>query len=389
MKLAILGTRGIPARYGGFETFAEKLATYLARRGVSVTVFCPSGTRKPDCMYLGVTLKYVKSPRLGSFSETAWDLQCLWRARREYDVVYMLGVGAGFAAWIPRVYGATVWINSDGVEWKRRKWTLLQRAYLAAAEAMSVLFATRIIADADAIAEYLQKRYPGLRKVSTITYGADIPAGHPRAELLKEWSLNPESYYLVVCRLEPENHIVEIVEGFERSKSHRHLVILGDIENHNSFVKKLLCHKSDRIRFLGTVYDRDKLSALRFYACAYLHGHSVGGTNPSLLEAMACSNLVIAHDNLFNREVLGDCGLYWSTREDVASTVDAVDELRVNAGRLRKMAKEIIRTRYTWERVADTYLAALYDAGHARAVAGPEAGQYDVIGPGSRVTEER
>lgn len=388
IRLAILGTRGIPARYGGFETFAEQLATSLAQRGVNVTVFCPASSPIPDLTYLGATLRYVKSPRLGSFSETVWDVQCLWRARREFDVVYMLGVGAGFAAWIPRLYGAKVWINSDGVEWKRRKWTWPQRAYLAAAEAMSVLFATKIIADADSIAEYLRKRYPGLKKLSTIAYGADIPVQEPRKELLDKWGLKPGSYYLVVCRLEPENHILEIVEGFQRSKSRKQLVILGDIGNGNSYVKELLRHKSDQIRFLGAVYDRAALSALRSYACAYLHGHSVGGTNPSLLEAMACSNLVIAHDNPFNREVLGDCGLYWSTREEVASMVDAVDESRVSASQRRKMAAEIVRTRYTWNKIAGSYLAALQEARNAAVVTRPIGEQYEVAVSGPRVTQE-
>ncbi len=371
MKLAILGTRGIPAQYGGFETVAEKLATHLVARGVSVTVFCPANLPKPDSTYQRITLKYVKSPRLGSFSETIWDVLCLWKARLGYDVVYMLGVGAGFAAWMPRLYGAAVLVNSDGLEWKRRKWSWAQRAYLAFAEAMSVLFATRIIADASAIAEYLCKRYPKLRKVSTIGYGADIPSIQPTYELLNNWNLEPGSYYLVVCRLEPENHVLEIVEGFELSKSTRQLAILGDIDNHNWYTRLLHSHRSDRIRFLGTVYDQDKLTTLRISACAYLHGHSVGGTNPSLLEAMACSNLVIAHDNPFNREVLGDCGLYWSTREEVASKVEAVDELRVNAGNRKMMAREIIRTRYSWERICDAYLEELHEARQSGAAARP------------------
>jgi len=385
MKLAILGTRGIPARYGGFETFAEQLAIDLTKRGIGVTVFCPARFNKPDTIHLGITLKYIKSANLGSFSETVWDVRCLWMARREFDLVYMLGVGAGFAAWIPRMYGVTVWVNPDGLEWKRKKWTWLQRAYLAAAETMSVLFSTRIIADADAIAEYLRKRYSGLKKVSTIAYGADIPVRTPRKELLKEWSLNPRSYYLVVCRLEPENHILEIVEGFEKSKSSRRLVILGDTERHNSYVQSILRHKGDRIRFLGTVYDREELNALRFHACAYFHGHSVGGTNPSLLEAMACSSLVIAHDNPFNREVLGDCGLYWSTRDEIASIVNAVDELNVNADSRRKMAVEIIRTRYTWEQTTNAYVAALNDVGQIRDATSAR----DKTLPESRVIQER
>lgn len=389
MKLAILGTRGIPAQYGGFETFAERLATSLTRRGVTVTVFCPASFPKSDARHLGITLKYVKSFYLGSLSETIWDARCLWLARRDYDVVYMLGVGAGFAAWIPRMYGATVWVNPDGLEWKRKKWSWLQRVYLAAAETMSVLFATRIIADADAMAEYLRKRYHGLRKVSTIAYGADVLARKPRQELLAEWNLKPEGYYLVVCRLEPENSILEIVEGFEQSKSQKELVILGNIEKSNSYVQTLLRHKSDRIRFLGTIYDRVELGSLRFYACAYLHGHSVGGTNPSLLEAMACSNLVIAHDNPFNREVLGDCGLYWSTREEVASIVDAVDESRVNADCRKRLAIEIVCTRYTWDQITNAYLAVLHDACHAKDVAGPIEGQLEVNARVSGLREER
>jgi len=389
VSLAILGTRGIPARYGGFETFAEQLASCLVQRGVSVTVFCPTASGKPDHTYLGATLRYVKSPRLGCFSETVWDVRCLWRARREFDVVYMLGVGAGFAAWIPRLYGATVWINTDGVEWKRRKWRWPQRAYLAVAEALSVLFATRIIADADSITKYLRERYPGLRKLSTIAYGADIPAHEPHRELLDKWELKAGTYYLVVCRLEPENHILEIVEGFKQSKSRKLLVIIGDIRNNNSYVQSLLRHQSEQILFLGTIYDQAVLRAFRSYACAYLHGHSVGGTNPSLLEAMACSSLVIAHDNAFNREVLGDCGLYWSTRQDVASMLDAVDESRVNARHRKKSAAEIIRSRYTWSQIANSYLAALEEVHSVVAATQRRKAQYEVAVPVARVSQER
>ena len=362
IRLAILGTRGVPARYGGFETFAEQLATRLVSRGVDVTVYCPADTPKSDATYQGVTLRYILSPALGAFSEVVWDVKCFWNARRDFEVVYMLGVGAGFAAWIPRLFGAAVWINSDGMEWKRTKWSLLQRMYLAVAEAASVLFASRIVADADTIAEYLRDRYPGVKKISTIAYGADIPATTPERQILNEWKLNPDGYYLIVCRLEPENNVYEILEGFERAKSSLPLVVLGNVENPNAYVRKLLEFGSDRIRFAGTLFDRDRLNALRYYARAYFHGHSVGGTNPSLLEAMACSNLVIAHDNPFNREVLGDSGLHWSTSDDLASIVKAVDGLRVNANWRGKKAAEIVRSRYQWDHIADVYLGLLKDA---------------------------
>ncbi|MGD0095166.1 MAG: DUF1972 domain-containing protein [Terracidiphilus sp.] len=361
MRLAILGTRGIPARYGGFETFAEMIATSLAAFGVDVTVFCPAPSQRHDATYRGVTLKYVVSLRLRSLSETVWDVLCFWKARKGYDVVYMLGVGAGFAAWIPRLHGAAVWINPDGLEWKRKKWMWLQRMYLAAAEALSVRFATRIIADSEAIAEYLREKYEKEKKITTISYGAVIPARPPDRALITKWRLSLRSYYIVVCRLEPENHVLEIIEGFEASRSSRQLVIVGDIGKHTSYIQGLVRHQSNQVRFLGTIYDKDELSALRYYACAYVHGHSVGGTNPSLLEAMACSSLVMAHDNPFNREVLGACGLYWSTPRGVTAMINAVDELHVDADTRRKQAVEIIRCQYTWEQVTTAYADALQD----------------------------
>ncbi len=365
MKLAILGTRGIPARYGGFETFAEQLAIRLARSGIDVAIFCPTNCRKNDVSYQGVTLKYIKSPPLGKFSEMIWDAVCFWVARRDFDVVYMLGVGGGFAAWIPRIFGSAVWINPDGIEWKRAKWTLAQRAYLAIAEALSVLFATRIVADAAAIEEYLRKRYRGLKKISTIAYGADIPFEKPKQELIEEWGLKPDGYYIVVCRLEPENHIVEMIEGYNRSNSSLPLIILGNIENPNAYVRTILLHRSERVRFEGTVFNKEKLIALRYYARAYLHGHSVGGTNPSLLEAMACSNLVIAHDNPFNREVLGDSGLYFATRNELTCIINSLDCNLIEANVLRQKAPKIINARYLWDQIADAYIDLLESTGRA------------------------
>ena len=160
IRLAILGTRGIPARYGGFETFAEELATRLLEHGVNVTVFCPAPSPKSDETYRGVTLKFVKFPKLGKYSEMFWDARCFCVASRGFDVVYMLGLGGAFAAWVPRLFGSDVWVNTDGIEWKRTKFNWPQRTYLAFAEALSVLFASRVIADAASIAAYLRDRYP-------------------------------------------------------------------------------------------------------------------------------------------------------------------------------------------------------------------------------------
>jgi len=363
-KLAILGTRGIPARYGGFETFAEQLSTRLAGMGVDVSVFCPASARKGADSYRGVTLKFVKFPNLGKYSEMFWDALCFCVVRRRFDVVYMLGLGGAFMAWVPRLFGVAVWINTDGIEWKRTKFTWPQRAYLAAAEAMSVLFASRIVADAAAIAEYLRSRYPGIRKkICTIAYGAEIPAESPLEELIEEWNLTPRAYYIVVSRLEPENHVLEIIEGFEQANSRLPLIIVGSIAAPNEYVRRLLTRRSARIQFLGAIYDSRKLTALRFHSHAHIHGHSVGGTNPSLLEAMACSSLVIAHDNPFNREVLDDCGLFFRNNKELAAAVNHIDMREVDPAILGKRATERIRKHYQWDQVADSYLDLLKATG--------------------------
>ena len=251
-KIAILGTRGIPAHYGGFETFAERLATRLAARGVDVTVFCPTPFPKDNERFHGVTLKFVRFPELGKYSEMVWDGRCFCEARRGYDVVYMLGLGGAYAAWV-RFFGAEVWVNTDGVGWERTKFNWPQRAYLAIAEALSVLFATRVIADSGAIAAYLRRRYPGLKRVSTIAYGADIPSERPHETLIEEWGLEPDGYYIIVCRLEPE--ITWLTMGVcsrtphpDNSRQYR---------QPESLRPDTPARRGDRIRFLGTVYNRE------------------------------------------------------------------------------------------------------------------------------------
>jgi len=295
----------------------------------------------------------------------------------------MLGVGAGFAGWIPRIFGTVVWINSDGIEWKRSKWSFPQRAYLALAEGLSVLFASRIIADSAAIAAYLRARYRRLRRISTVAYGADLPTEQPNKTLIEEWDLQPGEYYLIVCRLEPENHVLEIIEGFIRANSSLPIVILGGITNPNNYVRKLLSYQSNQVRFVGTVYEPEKLAALRIYARAYMHGHSVGGTNPSLLEAMACANLVIAHDNPFNREVLGDSGLYFMTPEELALIVNAVEGNLVDAEIRRQRAEDIIASRYLWDQIVDAYFDLLNESVSADATAGMGGTKSSAIPPRS------
>ena len=362
-SLAILGTRGIPARYGGFETFADEVSTRLVRNGVSVVVFCENddpAAPKP-ATYRGVDLVYVPVPRLGPLSTIVHDLRCLWRARSAYDVVYMLGYGAALFCWLPRLFGTEVWINMDGIEWRRTKYGRLGRLWLRLMEATAVRTPSRIVADADAVEASLRRRHRRLLPCSVIPYGAPARVDEPEEAPVRALGLQPGRYHLVVCRFEPENHVREIIEGYTASRSQRPLVVLGTARADTPYVRELrrLAAADERVIMIPPIYDAERLTALRYHACTYLHGHSVGGTNPSLVEALGCGNAVIAHDNAFNREVAGRGALYFTEAADVPGLVErleADDQLRQQLGR---DARQQQQERYTWDAVVAHYLDLL------------------------------
>lgn len=359
MKIAILGTRGIPARYGGFETFAEKLAAGLSAHDHEVTVYCEAGDAFGPKVYLGVKLRYVSSPSLGPLQTILYDLKCLWSARKGYDVVYMLGYGAAPFCLIPRLWGTEVWINPDGLEWARAKWGFFAKCYFRMMEWSSICVASRIIADAESIAAHLAKRHGTMKNCSVIRYGCEVIDSPPFADALAEWRLIPQSYYLIVCRLEPENHVQEIFQAFQRSSSRRELIVVGNHLADTSYVKNLHSLSDPRIRMIGTVYDQDKLTSLRYYSFAYMHGHSVGGTNPSLLEAMGCGNLVFAHDNPFNRETLGSCGFYFANAEALTEAIQAAEENEGELARRREASRVRASADYRWADIVSQYLTLL------------------------------
>lgn len=360
MKLAILGTRGIPARYGGFETFAEELAVRLANRGVDVTVYCEAGQEDAPESHKGVRLEYIPSPDFGPLTTILFDIRCLIDARKRFDAVYMLGYGVSAFCFIPRIYGSNVWINMDGIEWGRAKWGLAARVYLKAMEAFAMYSPNRIIADAQGIKGFLEGRHRRVPPCDVIAYGAHVVDSVPQDAVLGEMGIETGGYYLVVCRLEPENHLLEIIEGFNASGSVSPLVIVGNHDIDTPYVKRLKAVSGKGVRFAGAVYDEAKLKALRYHCMAYFHGHSVGGTNPSLLEALGCGNIVIAHDNPFNREVAGDCGHYFKRPEAIPAFMAAIEGL---SGRQRHeisaRARLIIKERYDWDKIADKYLRLL------------------------------
>lgn len=359
MTIAVLGSRGIPARYGGFETFAERLAVGLSERGYDVTVFCEGEDTNSPPLFGGVKLSYVSAPAWGPFRTLIFDLRCLWRARRDYDIVYMLGYGAAPFCVIPRLWGNEVWINPDGLEWARAKWGFVARTYFKCMEWFSLRVADHIVADALAIADSLRERHAALPACTVIPYGCEVIDAPPQVQALSKWDLNPGSYFLLVCRLEPENHVFEILKAFSLSDSKSELIVVGNLEPRTPYVTKLLSIHDSRIRIVGAVYCPQELTALRFYAFGYMHGHSVGGTNPSLLEAMGCGNLILAHDNSFNRETLADAGLFFSSVAGLTEIINKVETSDEDLDLLRQKAKERARTQYQWPDVVNRYIALI------------------------------
>jgi glycosyltransferase involved in cell wall biosynthesis len=366
-RIAIVGSRGIPARYGGFETFAEEIAVRLVARGYDVTVMCEEEGDMRLPSYRGVRLEYVPAPALGGLTTVVHDCRALWRCRKDFDVVYMLGYGAALFCALPRLWGTPVWINMDGMEWRRSKYGFFGRTWLRTMERAAVGIATRLVADASAIRTELASRYRRMPPATVIPYGAHVVAAPPPPSVLDEWGLAPRRYYIVVCRFEPSNHVLELLEGFADSASPHPLVVLGNYRCETPYIRELVrvAGTDERIRMVGTVYDQAKLHALRYHSIAYLHGHSVGGTNPSLLEAIGCGNPIIAHDNPFNREVAADAGLYFISPADVARHIHTLEHEPGLRERLSARAYARIAERYTWDHIEAAYLDLLHEEGLA------------------------
>jgi len=350
IKIAILGSRGIPAEFGGFETFAEELSKRLLKKGFSITVFCEDDQSYKESSYKGIDLTFIPTPKILGLRSIWVDSVSIIKSISKFDIIYMLGYHAAFFFILPRIMRKSFWINMDGLEW----WSYFPKLYLKVMERLAVRLSSVVVADSDGIAKYIQKKYKIYDNIITIPYGAYLIDEPPETEYIKRYGLDKHDYYLVVCRLEPENHVYEIIRGFSKSSSKKMLVIIGNHKSGTRYVKTLTDIHDERILFIGGVYNKKCLQALRYYCYAYLHGHSVGGTNPSLLEAMGCRNFVIAHDNVFNREVTDGAAWYFKTDDDIKISIE-----RLEAGEIPKNIinhlKHLIIDKYNWDNIADQY----------------------------------
>lgn len=356
MKLTILGSRGIPAGYGGFETLAERLSKGLTERGHEVTVYCLKDyvrTRNP--LYHGVKRVFLPSVRNRVLEKPFFALLSLIHASfSNCDCVLMLGISVSAFCFIPRIFGKKVVIHVDGLEWQRRKWGAIAKIYLRFSEKMAFITTDKVITDSRFIVRYFQDRYN--KEVSYIPYGADVPDSVP-SDSLERYGLRPWEYILQSCRIEPENNVHLVIEAYLRSKMSLPLVILGDAPPGSKYKEMLLKMAGDKVRFLGFVFGPDYQQIVA-HAGIYIHAHEVGGTNPSLLEAMAVGQAPLYLDVPFNREVCGEIGFPFRKDASALSALldiltERIKEVRSRAG----IAKEIIRQRYSWQSVIDEYEA--------------------------------
>lgn len=352
-RIAMVGTRGVPARYGGFETAVEEIGTRLARKGHNVTVFC-RGERTPSQHYEGMRLVHLPAvpyKTLETLSHTT--LSVFHKATLTADVVFLFNAANAPLLSVLRAARRRTAVHVDGLESQRSKWGPTGKRYYSHMERLAVRWADALIADAKGIQDYYAGKY-GASSIF-IPYGAPI-LQEPAFARLGELSVSAGQYHLVVARFEPENHVDLAISGYIRSGATMPLIVVGSAPYSHNYVQQLqaLAAGHEAVRMVGPVWDQDLLDALYAGAITYIHGHSVGGTNPSLLRAMGAGAPVAAYDVSFNREVLGNSGVYWRDAGSLAAHLlaaerDPLTSARGRAGRDRAAAL------YTWDSVADDY----------------------------------
>jgi glycosyltransferase involved in cell wall biosynthesis len=353
MKIGILGTRGIPNTYGGFEQFAQYLAEGLVEKGHAVFVYNSRTHSYKQPVWKDVQIIHCANPenKIGTAGQFIYDLNCLRDAgKRNFDILLQLGYTSSsvWHRYWPK--NAVNIINMDGLEWKRAKYNKLTRRFLKWAESLAANYADVLIADSIGIRDHIQKEYQ--KNAFYIPYGAEIPENFSTSALSK-FNLEANKYYLLIARMEPENNIETIIQGYKQSGQHYPLIIIGS--THNKYGHYLLKkYSSEFIQFPGAIYDQSIINALRYFSTLYFHGHSVGGTNPSLLEAMACGCNIAAHENVFNNAILGDDCYYFSDPEDVKKIISQPMEASI-ATHHKTLNLEKVKKTYNWTKIINDY----------------------------------
>lgn len=357
--LRILGTRGVPAAHGGFETFAEQLALYLVKQGWRVVVYCQVDGSGPifEDVWEGIERVNIPVSQSGAKGTVIFDWQVTAHAARHRDLCLTLGYNTAAFCALLRIKQIPNLINMDGIEWSRAKWGRFARTWLWLNERAGCWLGNHLVADHPQIKVHLESRVAG-SKITTIPYGADAVTSAP-LEPVRALGLVPGQFLTVIARAEPENSLLEIVQGFSAKPRGYQLVVLGNYSDENAFHRAVKSAASAEVRFVGAIYDKDVVQALRFHSAAYVHGHQVGGTNPSLVEALGAGNAVVAHENRFNRWVARNAAVYFDSADGFSALMD---DLLNNPVKLRELgANSRLRflEAFTWASILGQYESLL------------------------------
>ncbi|MFQ9889958.1 MAG: beta 1-4 rhamnosyltransferase Cps2T [Streptococcus sp.] len=370
----IIGSRGLPAQYGGFETFVEKLISYKVSPAIRYHVACLSDESTGNHFdYKGADCFTVNPPKLGPARVIAYDMMAinyslkLIKKRIQAPIFYILGntIGAFIVHFAKKIQsvGGILLVNPDGLEWKRAKWSKPVQSYLKYSEKEMTKYANLIISDNRGIETYIQNTYPWAR-TTFIAYGTDLSKttltaeDDPVRDWYQKWQTQEKDYYLILGRFVPENNYETAIREFMKSSTERDLVIICNHEG-NAYFDELRqitgFDKDKRVKFVGTVYDQDLLKYIRNQAFAYIHGHEVGGTNPGLLEALAQTDLNLIYNVDFNHQVAQETALYWNKEDgNLSQLIDSVDG-QVSFEDLGNAAKANMKENYTWEKIVGEY----------------------------------
>lgn len=361
LRIAMLGTRGIPASYSGFETCVEQLGARLVERGHQVTVYCRSHHIKlRDRHYRGMELVRLPTIRSKHFDTIVHTfLSCIHVSFHRFDVILMFIVGNSLVSFIPRLTGKKVILNVDGLDWKRAKWGRFARHYIRFAEYLATVLPNAFVTDSRSIERYYQQRYGAAS--TYITYGADI-LHVPPGPYLERYRLEPRGYILFVGRLVPENCAHHLVDAFQGLDTDLKCVIIGDAPYAEEYIRDLKARAGPNVLFTGYLFG-EGYRELSSNAYAFVETSEVGGTHPALLEAMAFGNCVIVNGTEENLETIGEAGFAYDGREGAESLRRVLSQLIADpeaAQRSRQRAVERIRQHYSWDKVTDAYEALCY-----------------------------
>ena len=358
LKIAIIGVRGYPYVYGGYETFAKELGERMVQSGHEVTIYCHRNLfeERPKSVN-GIKLKYFWSPQTKSLSQIVHSFQSMIHASiSKVDVVLVVNSANGPLGLISKVFGKRTAVNVDGLEWLRPKWKGLGAKYFYWASKLSTRLFDRVITDAEA----MRRVYLDIFKTDStvIAYGANIRISKA-PELIDQWGLESNEYYLIVGRLIPDNNADIILREFIASSSTKKMVIVGDVAYQDDYADSLKALSDDRLIFTGYVNDQDVLAELYHNCFAYFHGHEFGGTNPAMLKSLAYGCAVLALETVFNREMLeGDKHGLFFTKEigDGKRLIEEVEKNHAKISELRNISRNRIEDAYTWEKITNQYI---------------------------------